>query len=89
MSGQWESLFGKFCHVLNDLTMNLEVIIINLYGNLKYLIYKILFIYERYLCIDEIKDKNEKYTVDSAIKLSKKSILRHMVFTETTRQRGN
>ena len=36
---------------------------------------------------NEIDDNNEKYAVDSAIQFAQKSILRHMVFTETTRQR--
>ena len=117
MSGQWESLFGKFCHVLNDLTMNFEVFIINFYENLKYLILKISFIYERFFFIfilfpyilsfylshqifflgkewffkklsfnkrynDKIKDKNGHFTLNSAIEIFTKSILRY-----TTRQR--
>ena len=38
-------------------------------------------------CLNEREDKNENFAVDSAIQLLTKSILRPMVFRETTRQR--
>ena len=37
------------------------------------------------MCKNEIEDNNDKYTVDLAIQISTKTILRQKVFTDITR----
>ena len=62
--------------------INKELLRINFFQG-KELFFKIFYFIKK--CKNEIEDTNEKISVDSAVRFLIKSILRQMVFTETTR----